>query len=223
MALRESFGVGEWYHCYNRGVDKRRVFCSPHDYRRFLQALYLSNSTKAIHQNDVNFLSHDEIFRHIRGDPLVSIAAYCLMPNHFHIVMQEIVEGGISSYMQKVGTAYTMYFNKRNERTGNLFLKPFRARRITSEAHFMHIPNYLHLNPAELFEPHWKRGILRADIAQLKKRLLNYEYSSAGYYFGAPRAESLVLDPETRTLFETNVELAEVLEDAAEYYKNMAL
>lgn len=223
MALRKPFEVGEWYHCYNRGVDRRRVFQSPRDYQRFLQALYLSNSARAIHQNDVGSLPHESIFTQQRGDPLVSIAAYCLMPNHFHVVMQEIIEGGITSFMQKVGTAYTMYFNIRNERTGNLFLKPFRARHITHDAYFMHIPNYVHFNPAELFEPQWKKGIIQEDIVQLEKRICAFAYSSAGDFFGIPGVESAILDRTTRELFDTSSSLRDLLLGAVEFHNNMAL
>ncbi len=222
MALREPFEVDEWYHCYNRGVDKRRVFQSVRDYQRFLQALYLCNGTVPIHQNDISSLTHESIFEHQREGSLVSIGAYCLMPNHFHIVMQEIVENGITSFMQKVGTAYTMYFNIRNDRTGNLFLKPFRARRITNDAHFLHIPNYVHLNPAEMFEPRWKEGIVR-DIDLLEKRVRTYAYSSAGDFFGTPRVENAILDTATRELFERQTSLREILIDAAEYHQKMAL
>ena len=222
MAIRESFGVGEWYHCYNRGVDKRRVFESRRDYERFLQALYLCNSDEPIHQNNLGKLSHQMILAETRGSPLVSIGAYCLMPNHFHLVLQEIIENGITAFMQQVGTAYTMYFNIKNERTGNLFLKPFRAKRITHDAYFKHIPNYVHLNPAELFEPAWKRGIVK-DVHELERKLRTYGYSSFPDFSGADRAERAILDASTRELFEKNVDMSQLIEDATEYHNKMAL
>src|SRR5665213_1316921 len=102
---RVPFGFGEWYHCYSRGVDKRVVFDTPADYRRFLELLYLSNGTQshwrsAFQDDDVHM-----IFSSDRSEPIVAIGAYCLMPNHFHLLIQELTEGGITLFMRRLGTA----------------------------------------------------------------------------------------------------------------------
>lgn len=222
MAIREPFSIGEWYHCYNRGVDKRKVFQSRRDYQRFLQALYLANTRDSIHQTSLRKLTHRDIFSRKRGEPIVSIGAYCLMPNHFHLVLQEISDNGISKFMQKIGTAYTMYFNIKNERTGNLFLKPFRARHITDDAYFSHIPHYVHLNAAELYERGWKKGIIR-NMPQLQRKMRGYEYSSLLDYEGMERSERSILDAQAMELFQDNLPIDDLLNEAAEYYQNLAL
>ena len=96
---REPFAANEWYHCYTPGVDKRKAFQHQDDYQRFLQR----NSNTAIHRSDLKPTNVD-VFSQPRGKQRVLIAAFCLMPNHFHLVMSEATEGGIPKVMQKVGT-----------------------------------------------------------------------------------------------------------------------
>ena len=182
MATRKTpFAIGEWYHCYSRGVDKRIVFDDEQDYRRFLEYLYLVNTGAPLHRADLGIRDLEEILLLPRKDALVAIGAFCLMPNHFHLVLKEIVEGGITTFMQKLGTAYTMYFNARYERTGNLFVKPFRSRYVDTDRYFQYLINYLHCNPAELYEPGWKMGEVK-NIKALIEKLIAYPYSSLGAY-----------------------------------------
>src|SRR3989344_6748269 len=115
------FAWGEWYHCYNRGVEKRITFEDTRDYHRFLELLYLANDEMPLRREDVGELALGDVLLTPRGKRLVAIGAFCLMPNHFHLVLKEIVEGGITSFMRKMGTAYTLYFNARHGRGGNLF------------------------------------------------------------------------------------------------------
>jgi putative transposase len=103
------------------------------------------------------------------------------MPNHFHLLIKEIVQGGIVKFMQKVGTAYTMYFNAKNERVGNLFMKPFRARHVGDDRYFQHVLQYIHCNPAELYEPEWKSGKV-TNMKLLQEKLIEYKYSSLRSY-----------------------------------------
>lgn len=85
---RGQFAQDEWYHCYSRGVEKRRTFETAGDYMRFLECLYVSNTQTPIHRSNYNGASHDHIIKLERGEPLVAIGAYCLMPNHYHIVIK---------------------------------------------------------------------------------------------------------------------------------------
>jgi len=218
---RDPFMPNEWYHCYNRGVDKRTVFESAYDYERFLEALYLCNDIKPKRSHVWHRNAHQEIMESARHSRLVSIAAYCLMPTHFHLLVREASQGGISTFMHKLGTAYTMYFNTKSERVGNLFVKPFRSKRISSDGHFLHLPNYIHLNPAELFEPEWKRGVI-SSIASLEISLKEYRYSSLSEYRGIKRIEGVILDAEAVDVFRsTDFSLRSAINDAAEYYRDL--
>ncbi|MBI4093380.1 transposase [Candidatus Kaiserbacteria bacterium] len=177
MARRISFGVDEWYHCYNRGVDKREIFGSEDDAKRFLMHLYLCNGSKPVALYDIEKPSLPKAYAEDRGSALVDIGAFCLMPNHYHLLIREVSEGGITSFMRKLGTAYTMYFNLKYERVGHLFSGPFRARHIANERYFQYVIQYIHCNPAELYEPGWKSGKVK-NLTVLEKKLVEYPFSS---------------------------------------------
>lgn len=219
MANRVPFAPNEWYHCYNRGVDKRIIFQTERDYERFIQTLYLSNSTEPIHQDDLRDWPHEKILQHVRGAPLVAIAAYSLMPNHYHLLLSPLTEKGISKFMHKVGIAYTMYFNIKNERTGNLFMRPFRSKHVQNENYAQYLPQYIHLNAAELFEPGWKKGKIN-NLAKLEESLRTYPYSSFADYCGNNRPERTLLDPASIELFSHGLpNPSKLITEAAEYYR----
>src|SRR3989344_8337118 len=109
MDRKIEFSIGEFYHLYNRGNNKGRIFFNDGDRARFLKLLFLCNNTRPIVFRDISKkASYDEKYR---DDTLVDIGAYCLMPNHFHFLVHEKEDGGISAFMQKLSTAYSLYFN----------------------------------------------------------------------------------------------------------------
>lgn len=189
------FTEGEWYHCYNRGIEKRSTFDGTRDYHRFLELLYLANDESPLRHEDIGIRTFTEVLTMPRGKKLVAVGAFCLMPNHFHLVLKEVSEGGITAFMRKVGTAYTMYFNSRHERTGNLFLKPFKSRHVATDRYFQHLINYVHCNPAVLYEPEWKtRSVV--DPQFLGERIEAYPYSSLRIHSGASTPTSSIVDAE---------------------------
>ncbi|MDO8576064.1 MAG: transposase [bacterium] len=219
MDRRVPFAYGEWYHCYNRGIDKRKVFQDEYDANRFLMALYLANGTEPVHLFNTHKPKLDKSFKENRGSPIVAVGAYCLMPNHFHLLLKEITDGGITSFMRKVGTAYTMYFNAKNERVGNLFTKPFRSRRVGSDRYFQHVLQYIHCNPAELYESGWKSGRVRS-MRVLERKLISYPYSSFESYTGNGTVSPIL----SRDGFDVANQLpvTRMLEEAREYYAEIA-
>lgn len=222
MAYRRvPFAPNEWFHCYTRSIDKKSVFEDSADYERFLEALYVSNGTTMIRRNDLYRPTHADFFQLERGEPLVAIAAYCLMPNHFHLLIKEISEGGVSKFMHRVGTSFTKYFNIKHERVGNVFIKPFRSKHINDDRYHKRVAQYIHLNPAELFDPGWKSGKVR-NIDLLKKRLEQYRYSSLPDYCGIARPENTILDACSKELL-MDLPLAELVDEAAAYYAGLAL
>jgi len=158
-----TFSLDEHYHLYSRGVEKKIIFVDDSDYKRFEILLFLCNQEKAIHVRDI---SKDDYFnKDKRDDPLVAIGSWCLMPNHFHLLIKEIKEGGTSKFMEKVMTAYSMYFNKKYDRTGRLFESTFRSQHIDTDGYLRHISAYIHLNPLSLKYPEWKKGIVDSTAA----------------------------------------------------------
>lgn len=173
------------YHIYNRGVEKRNIFMNHSDYLRFVANLYEFND-RAPAFNFGRQLSKSLIevrLQSPRKDPLVNILAFCLMPNHYHLMMQQREDNGITEFMRKLGTGYTNYFNLKYDRVGALFQGKFKAVLLEREAHFQHLPHYIHLNPLDLKMPEWRNGNVkntRKAIAFLKK----YRWSSLPDYLG---------------------------------------
>ncbi|MEK7614747.1 MAG: transposase [Patescibacteria group bacterium] len=139
-----------------------------------------------------------------RGEPLVDIGSYCLMPNHFHLLLHERIEGKISVFMQKLLTAYSMYFNTKYDRSGSLFEGPFRATHTNTDEYLKYLFAYVHLNPVKIIDPLWKEnGIVDRDVA--KRYLAEYPYSSYLDYMSVEREEGKILNkaafPEYFTSF----------------------
>lgn len=204
MGRNFEFSVGEFYHLYNRGTEKRNVFIAKRDWERFLTLLCICNDSHSI----VTRL-HNKV--PTTRDTIVDVVSYCLMPNHFHILVREKVENGTSLFMQKLMTAYTMYFNKRHSRGGVLFQGKYKGRHVSSDNYLMYLLSYIHLNPVKLIEPKWKEHGIR-DRAHAKNYLKHYRYSSYLDYIGCAREESSILHqaalPEyfkSPRDFETNV------------------
>ncbi|MBI2610789.1 transposase [Candidatus Kaiserbacteria bacterium] len=216
---RAPFGSGEWYHCFARGIDKRRTFVDRSDYNRFLGLLYLCNNTSTIHRSNLRSPTLFNLLSMNRGKPLVGIGAFCLMPNHFHLLLKEITDGGISAFMQKLGTSYAMYFNMRRNRAGNLFTKPFRSRHISDDRYLQQVLQYIHCNPAELFEPGWKDGRVK-DLYILQKKLLIYPYSSFGAFTDTSNVLGKILDSSIFEI-ETQFSPGKMLKEALEYYRDV--
>jgi len=195
--MRRSFifSEGEYYHLYNRGVDKRNIFEDDHDYNRFILLLYLCNSNNPV---DIgNLFTEGRSFSDVlclnKGRNIVAIGSYVLMPNHFHILIKEITDGGVSKFMGKLLTGYSMYFNGKHGRSGSLFEGRFRATHVDKNEYLKYLFTYIHLNPVKLIEPNWKEvGVINKET--VRKHLNSYKYSSYLDYINESRLEHKVLD-----------------------------
>ncbi len=184
-----SFAPNEYFHIYNRGTDKRKIFSHPRDYQRFMESLYLFNSTKRI---VLRLVSKKERFSYDREDTIIDIGAYCLMPNHFHLLVRSKNDKDVSSFMQKLQTAYAMYYNKKYKRSGVLFQGSFKAQHVIKDEYLKYLFSYIHLNPIKIIDPKWKeRGI--NNLSRAKIFLDSYKYSSYMDYANS-RLESKILN-----------------------------
>src|SRR3989339_1573318 len=157
MSIRKtSFVPGEYYHIYNRGNSKQKIFLSKKDYERFVALLYGINTNESF--NFFNFKKGNGIFLKEVKNQLVSIGAYCLMPNHFHILITPLSEKGLSKFMQKLSTAYSMYFNETYKRTGGLFEGKFKSVHVENDNQLKYLFSYIHLNPVKLINSEWKEN-----------------------------------------------------------------
>ncbi len=214
--MRDSpFSVGEWYHCYNHSIEGREAFTDSKDYFRFLELLYLANDESPLRRDDLGVRTFEEILTTHRGKPLVAISAFCLMPDNFHLVLHEVVEGGITSFMRKVGTAYTLYFNSRHKRIGNLFLKPFRSRHVPADRAVQNLISYVHAHPAVLYELKWSTHHI-VDPQYLEEHLTAYPYSSLGLHTGTRTLSSPILGGQKPGAWRS-VPLQRMLQEARRY------
>ena len=155
MSLRnQSLLPDQYYHIYNRGNGKNKIFLDREDYNRFIKILYICNSENKFIFREFIKKKQIDAFDFERGDPIVSIGAWVLMPNHFHILLISHRQGlwqnnsnPITMYMQKVSTSYVMYFNKKYKRTGSLFEGKFKSKNIFEGNYLQYLFSYIHLNP----------------------------------------------------------------------------
>ncbi len=180
--------LNEYYHLYSRGVDKRQIFLDESDEQRFIKLLYLCNGSKPLAFREIKNLPLVKIEK---GDSCTAIGAYCLMPNHFHLLVKETKEGGVTQFMRKLLTAYSAYFNKKYERTGALFGSEFKSEHLNTDEYLKYIFSYIHLNPLKLKYGDWKDKLSAEEVAGFLSR---YCRSSFLDYCGTEREESLILN-----------------------------
>ena len=200
MSRNIAFAENEYYHLYNRGVDKRTVFENESDYRRFALLLYLCNGKTPLRFEefpDWKGSTTSQLIKAVFGEatdkPIVAIGAYCLMPNHYHLLVREITENGISTFMHKLSTAYTMYFNLNRRRTGALFQGRFKATHADTDEYLKYLFSYIHLNPVKLIEPDWKEHGIK-NPSKAEDYLASFPYSSHMDYLGNKREFSKILN-----------------------------
>ena len=160
------------YHVYNRGVDKRSIFVDEQDYKVFLSYLkrYL---TKLDKKDEVGPRLHTRWKKGL--DTKIHLLAYCLMENHFHLILKQISRDAITTFMRCIMNSYTKYFNKKYERVGPLFQGKFKALLVDKDDYLFHLTTYIHLNPIA-----HRETITRSDLEEVA----GYSYSSYQDYLG---------------------------------------
>ena len=155
------------YHVYNRGSEKRPIFESPTNQNRFIKTLayYQLEGPKPKLSRFLRFQG----YKLDKNKKMVDILAYCLMPNHFHIVLKQLKEGGITEFVSKLSNSYTKYYNTKYNRVGPLFQGEFKAVLVETDEQLIHLSGYVHLNPL---------------VSYLVKDLEQYPWSSYHEYMG---------------------------------------
>lgn len=157
------------YHIYNRGVDKRIIFQEDIDYKYFLHLFKVYLSDPEVIEETLTFDGFSIVRKNFFGK--IDLLCYCLMPNHFHLIIKQIGDKDIPDFMKCIMTSYSMYFNRKYKRTGTLFQGRYKAILIKDDNYLLHLSRYIHLNPNELL----KKGL---------SFLQEYEYSSYINYIG---------------------------------------
>jgi putative transposase len=188
-----QFAENEFYHLYNRGVDKRIVFATKDDYDRFKAYLYLLNDTSSARTANLFIGKRKQtLFEEKRNEPLVAIGAYCIMPTHFHILATPLVDDGIPKFMHKLQTAYTMYFNEKTLRTGSLFQGTYKSKHAATDEYLKYLFAYIHLNPVKYFHEDIHTATPE-QIIKVEAKVSAYPYSSVGEYL---HSKFVITSPE---------------------------
>lgn len=205
----KQFEADAMYHVYNRGVDKRIIFVDERDYAVFLSFLKfaLLSDTDNSQKNEAgtNHISEAQRFnlRRLGLAGKVELASFCLMPNHFHLLLYQYESDAITKLMRSVSTGYSMYFNKRHRRVGSLFQGVYKASRINSDSYWLHVSRYIHLNPIDL-------GV----------DYKTYPYSSYRFFVGS--AEAMWVNPKILMgSFNGSISYQEFVADYIPYRKEL--
>ena len=175
----------EIYHAYNRGSDKRAVVLDDEDRVRFLHDLFVFNDKNAT-PNYILASRKEERPRAV----LVRIHAFCLMNNHYHLLLSPARENGIPEFMKKLNMGYAKYFNKKYDRSGTLWQGTYKKKLIKRDAHFLYIPYYIHLNALDYSHPEWREGKVK-DVSKALEALRAYRWSSHLDYLGEKNFPSI--------------------------------
>ena len=199
-----EISVDECYHIYNRGAQKRITFHNSSDYVRFLFLILFFQSpivfgqiSRPVH----HFVKHrvfdidTEDISQITNNQYVELIAFCLMPNHFHLILKEVEENGVARYMQRVLNGYTKYYNTKYEVSGHLFQGPYKAVHVEDNDQLLYLSTYVHRNVREL--PQWKN------------REQKYEWSSYQDYVRKNRWGKILSTDLILEQFKTTDEYAE--------------
>lgn len=205
------FATNHFYHIFNRGIEKRQIFPEEKDFLRFYTSLFAFNDSnfRAIEGLDVQTIlrTHSEA---VGSDPLVSIMSFCLLPNHFHLLVEQLTDDGISRFMHRLTSGYAHYFNKKYDRTGRLFEGPFKAVMVERDAQLEHLPRYIHLNALDHTDLKWREGKIE-NWEKAKKFLDQYRWSSHHVFQGKPQLLPIVQESVAKKMFETPSKYMEFL------------
>lgn len=157
---RDKLAPGEHYHIFNRGNNKQKIFLDQRDWIRFLFVILYFQLPMSFCNivRQISYYVKHRVFNNkdIEAETInkkyVDLVSFTLMPNHFHLILKEVVEGGISKYMQRILNSYTKYFNTRHEKIGHLFQGPYKMVHVKNNDQLLYLSTYIHRNPREIRE-----------------------------------------------------------------------
>lgn len=197
-----TFINGGIYHVFNRGVDQKPIFLEKGDYKRFINLLDYYKYTREV-KYSIAITNPHQVWDS-QGDPLVDLICYCLMPNHFHLLLRQTTESGVSNFLRLIQNSFTKYFNTKHQRTGHLLQGLFKAVQINTDEQLLHVSRYIHLNPF---------------VAGLINDLKGYQWSSYRDYFEEKNQD--IDSTSILSFFKTPPEYERFVVDHADYAKSL--
>lgn len=204
--------TGEFYHVFNRGIALQPVFLNKRDYEQAILGLsyyrFAKPPFKLSRFKSLSLEKKNNVLDSLNknGDSLVKIISFVLMPNHFHLLVQQTEDKGISIFLSKFTNSYTKYFNIKNKRVGDLFQGVFKAVRVETEEQLLHLSRYIHLNPLVSF-------------VVKEKDFLSYSWSSLPHFL--QEKSSLCWTEPILSNFSSPNEYKNFILDHADYAKEL--
>lgn len=198
------FATGEIYHVFNRATAKQVIFGNFREYTRFLDLVRFYQCERGAKFSFLNRKEREDIISNQKSSPYVEIIAYCIMPNHFHFLLKQVVDEGITKFMRRISDGYSRFYNIINSRVGHLFQGNFKAVRIEDDAQLLHVSRYIHLNPV---------------TGSIVKKITDYPWSS--YHEYQPNSTVVPLCAKNLVLgqFKVPARYVEFVLDYADYAK----
>lgn len=201
---------GYYYHVFNRGLNRQPTFTVPREYARAMTGLwyYRYHTSRSLH----SYLGLAESIRTEIGNKLeqkderyVDIVSYCLMPNHFHLLIKQLEEGGISKFVGIFQNSFTRYFNKKRNLQGGLFIPQFKAVLVETDEQLLHLSRYIHINP------------YASAVVNSLEGLLDFPYSSFAGILGK-RKDNILSDVDViLSNFKTSSDYKQFVINQADY------
>jgi putative transposase len=225
---KEQFANDEIYHIILRGLDDKLIFKDINDYYRGIFSIYEFNNANRIEirkrreqiknrKKKVGGVPDSAIDER---DKLVDVLCFCFMPNHVHLLLKQKRDGGIVKFMNKIGSGYAGYFNRKYERKGYVFQNRFRSVPIKDDNQLRVIFNYIHVNPISLIEPGWKEKGIR-NLDEVISFLEDYKWSSYSDYIGEKNFPSVTERDFLSEILNGVVGCREAIEDWVKYKEEM--
>lgn len=191
MLRKEKFLIGEYYHIYSRTIFNIPEFKNKDNANKLAQTFLLANSTKSGQafdylRNNINTSLKDALKISQSGEKLTEVLCYAIMPDHYHLLMKEIKEKGITDFIRKCNTSIAKYINTKTERRGPLFESRFKSKQVDSNDYLLHLSVYIHLNPLDFLDSKdWRKNKTK-DWKNAMEKILNYPWSSIKHFISNP-------------------------------------
>lgn len=201
MIRKEKFVPGEYYHIYSRTIFNTPEFRNSKNTERLEQAFLISNSTRSTEtyqflRNNEKATIKDVAEILARGEKLIDILCYAIMPDHYHMLIYEKQENGITKFIRSCNTSIAKYINIKNDRRGPFFESRFKSKHINSNAYLLHLSLYIHLNPLDfLISKEWRNHKLK-NWDSIKNNLVNYKWSSLDSYLDNNHKNPIISNTE---------------------------
>ena len=212
----------EFYHTYNRGVEKRKLFLDNSDYLRGVHDLYEFNDINAVVNLNRRYEGFTKSLNMEKGrEKLVDIGAWGLMPNHYHVFSSPVKDTGLTMFHKKFGVGFANFFNTKYERSGALFQGRYKKVLVDNDTQALQLICYIHANPLDLWKSNWKeKGLTSSEIQNALKFLeKDYRWSSHLDWWGIKNFPSLIDRNFMSRFFDSSEEYQKFFIDWLKYYE----